>query len=68
MNNPTKIDNKSTDTDICNHFSSEYKSIFNKSKDYNMNLASLNLIYKKKVEILFRFTSDNIGKKSVLNF
>ena len=58
MNYPTKIDGKSTDTDICNHFSSEYKSIFNKSKNH-MNLTSFNLTNKKKVEILLRFTHEH---------
>ena len=59
---PTKIDCKNTAVDICNLFSSKYESIFNKKK--LIRNVKLNVTNSKKMELVLRFSLDDI-KKSI---
>lgn len=67
---PSEIDGKSTDEDICQIFSEKYKLIFNRKQDLEKSTSRLpGLSYKTKVEILLRFSKDDV-KEAIgrLNF
>ena len=63
MSYPTEIDNKNTNVDICHLFSRNYESIFNKKKGLIDNVK-LNVTNKKKIDILLRFSIEDV-KKSI---
>ena len=63
MSCPTEIDTRNTNVDICNLFSSNYESIFNKNKA-GMNNMKLHVSNKKKIDILLRFSLEDV-KKSI---
>ena len=63
MSYPTEIDTKNTNVDICGLFSDNYESIFSKNKRATRNVK-LNVTNKKKMNILLRFSLEDV-KKSI---
>ena len=63
MSYPTEIDTKNTNVDICGLFSDNYGSIFRKNKRATRNVK-LNVTNKKKMDILLRFSLEDV-KKSI---
>ena len=57
---PSRIDNNHTDEGICNMFSKKYKCLFNKNHSGLKNIKRTNVSEKKKVEIILRFSKEDI--------